>query len=59
MLKCSLLIQMEILREKMIRLGINDGMKLEKTIETSVELDRLLNMYQKCSKTCKIMYKNG
>lgn len=41
-----LLIQIEVLREKLIRTGMKYGLQHCKTIKISQELDRMLNQYE-------------
>ncbi|MBO8156356.1 MAG: aspartyl-phosphate phosphatase Spo0E family protein [Bacillaceae bacterium] len=53
-MNCSLLIQVESLREEMIQSGVNKGIGMEQTIKTSEELDKILNLFQECSMTCNL-----
>ena len=41
-----LIINIQSLREKMIQIGLKEGLQSQNTIELSQKLDNLLNIYQ-------------
>lgn len=47
----NLLVQLEFIREKMIRSGMENGLQAPKTIRLSKKLDEMLNLYDKINKT--------
>ncbi len=48
--KQSLLVSIQSLREKMVEIGLNEGLQSNNTIEISQKLDKLLNIYQALNK---------
>lgn len=53
----NILLQLEQIRENMIRSGMEHGFRAPKTIHLSKELDRILNLYNKIYNTTLITKK--
>lgn len=45
-----LLVSIQSLRERMIQIGLSEGLQSKNTIEISQKLDKLLNIYQALNK---------
>lgn len=52
-----LLLKLEMVREKMIRSGMENGLQAPKTIQLSKELDVIMNQYEQSNNESNVLKK--